>query len=354
MLKKTPLNQLHKNLGAKMVEFAGWEMPVSYKGIIDEHNAVRTLAGIFDIGHMGLIKIEGEAALALIQKITTNDASKLAENQCEYSIICNERGGAVDDILVYRFPHYYLIVCNASNTQKVLNWINTHQQEFKNAVVGLYDNHSMLSIQGPQAEKIVGKVLATDLSSLKHNHTQLLNDLILSRTGYTGEDGIELIVANEEAEKIWKLFMDNGIQPCGLGARDTLRLEAGLPLYGHEYDDETSPLEVGYGWAVKFDKGHFIGKEALAHQKESGTKKKLVGLAPQGRAIPRGGDAILDKQNLKNIGKVTSGTFSPALKKPVALAFLETSEAALENIVNIEIRGNKIPAKVVAKTFYKR
>jgi aminomethyltransferase len=354
MLKKTPLNQQHKNLGAKMVEFAGWEMPVSYKSIIDEHNAVRNAAGIFDIGHMGLIKVEGQDALALIQKITTNDASKLAENQCEYSILCNETGGAVDDILVYRFPRYYLIVCNASNTEKVLNWINTHAQEFKNASVSLFENHSMLSIQGPQAEKVVGKILATALSSLKHNHTQALNDLVLSRTGYTGEDGIEIILADVEAEKIWKLFIAEGVPPCGLGARDTLRLETGLPLYGHEYDDETSPLEVGYGWAVKLDKDNFIGKEALAKQKMEGIKKKLVGLEPEGRAIPRSGDQILARQSLSPIGKVTSGTFSPTFKKPIALAFLEPAETALGNQVLVTIRGNSFPAKVVAKSFYKR
>jgi aminomethyltransferase len=354
MLKKTPLNEQHKLLGAKMVEFAGWQMPVSYKGIIDEHNTVRNAAGIFDIGHMGLIKIEGEDSLALIQKVTTNDASKLAENQCEYSILCNEKGGTVDDILVYRFPHYYLVVCNASNTEKVLSWISLYAREFRNASVKLFDNHGMLSVQGPKAEKVVSKVLAADLSNLKHNHAQPLNDLVLSRTGYTGEDGIELIVANDEVENLWKQFLNEGVQPCGLGARDTLRLEAGLPLYGHEYDDETSPLEVGYAWAVKFDKGNFIGKEALAKQKETGIKRKLVGLEPQARSIPRAGDSVLDNQSRKKIGKVSSGTFSPTFKKPIALAFLETGEALLNNQVNIEIRGNKIPAKVVAKTFYKR
>lgn len=337
-----------------MVEFAGWEMPVSYKSIIEEHHAVRNSAGIFDIGHMGLIKIEGEDALALIQKTTTNDASRLSLHQCEYSIICNEKGGTVDDILVYSLPMLYLIVCNASNTDKVLAWLKKQAQAFKHASVSLYENYCMLSIQGPQAEKIVSEVLTVSLSDLKHNHTLWWRDIIVSRTGYAGEDGLELIVAKKEAEKIWAGFIKEKVQPCGLGARDTLRLEAGLPLYGHEYDDETSPVEAGYSWAVKFDKGEFIGKSALQKQKEQGPAKKLVGIEPEGRAIPRAGDSIFDHKGSKLVGKVTSGTFSPTLKKPIALAYLAAKEVASGNTIQVEVRGNKIPAKVVAKTFYKR
>ena len=345
MLKKTVLNQTHYALKAKMVEFAGWEMPISYPtGIIAEHQAVRNAAGIFDIGHMGLIKIEGDKALALIQKVTTNDASKLSPYQCQYSLLCNQRGGVIDDVLVYNLPMFYLMVANASNTEKVLTWLKANSG---NNYVGLYENYTMLSIQGPLAEKVVSEVLSAPLSNLKHNHALWWKDIIISRTGYTGEDGFELIVHKQEVKKIWEAFK---ITPCGLGARDTLRLEAGLPLYGHEYDEETTPLEAGYGWAVKFDKDYFVGKEALIRERESGLKKKLVGIEIIGNAIPRSGCLIFDPKTSGEIGKVTSGTFSPTLKKPIALAYL--TKETLE--VMVEIRKEKFPARVVDKTFYKR
>ncbi|OGC09483.1 hypothetical protein A3F86_02570 [candidate division WOR-1 bacterium RIFCSPLOWO2_12_FULL_45_9] len=346
MLKQTPLNQQHKNLGAKMVPFAGWEMPVSYSGIIEEHNTVRNSVGIFDIGHMGLVKIEGGEALALIQKLTTNDAAKLAINQCQYSVLCNEKGGTIDDILVYRCPMAYLIICNAGNTDKDLAWFKTQGKNFKSVSVGLYENYSMISIQGPEVEKIVGKTLSVDLSRLEHNHTLWWRDIIISRTGYTGEDGLELLVAKTEIVKIWTMFIEAGVKPCGLGARDTLRLEAGLPLYGHEYDEEASPVEAGYSWAVKFNKGDFIGKAALQNQ----PKKKLVGLEFDGRAIPRAGNLVYGIGNAELIGKVTSGTFSPTLKRPIALAFVKLDATG----IYVDIRGQKISAKIVAKTFYKR
>ena len=340
MLKRTPLYEQHLKLGAKMIEFAGWEMPVSYPaGIIAEHTAVRTSVGIFDIGHMGLIKVEGEGGQALIQKVATNDASKLALHQCQYSILCNEKGGVVDDLLVYRLPMFHLIVANASNTDKALSWLGKVPAK---ASVGLYENYCMLSVQGPEAEKVVGNLLSAPVSPLKHNHALWWKDIIISRTGYTGEDGFELIVAKKEAGGIWELFIKAGIQPCGLGARDTLRLEAGLPLYGHEYDEETTPLEAGFGWAVKFDKGDFIGREALRQPQ----KKHLVGLDLEGRAIARTGDSIFlpagrhgeispDNIGMKLIGRITSGTFSPTLKKTIALAYLigEHTEAL------VEIRG---------------
>jgi aminomethyltransferase len=354
MLKRTPLYEEHVKLGAKMVPFAGWEMPVSYKSIIEEHNAVRNSVGIFDIGHMGLIKIEGDDALPLIQKTTTNDAARLSLHQCQYSIICNETGGTVDDILVYRLPMFYLIVCNASNLEKVLAWLQKYSKSFKRSAVSPYENYCMVSLQGPDSEKIVSQTLSVPLSDLKRNHTLWWRDIIISRTGYTGEDGLELIAAKNEVKKLWEAFINKGVRPCGLGARDTLRLEAGLPLYGHEYDDKTSPLEADYGWAVKLDKENFIGEAVLLKQKETGPEKKLVGLEPEGRAIPRAGDAVFDSSASRPIGKVTSGTFSPTFKKPIALAYLATKEAVPGNSVRIEIRGNKIAAKVVAKNFYKR
>lgn len=354
MLKRTSLFEQHQKLGAKIVPFAGWEMPVSYKGIIEEHNSVRNNVGIFDIGHMGLIKVAGQAALPFLQKITTNDLSKLELNHCQYSLLCNETGGVVDDILLYSLPRYYLIVCNASNFDKVMLWLNSQVKAFKQVELGPDDQSASIAVQGPKAEALVNQVLNVSLGQLKKNQTLWWRDIIISRTGYTGGDGFELIVAKSEITKIWELFIAAGACPCGLGARDTLRLEAGLPLYGHEYDDETSPLEAGYGWAVKFDKGDFIGRAALLKEKETGLFKKLVGLDPQGRQIPRAKDAVLDSKGENAIGEVTSGTFSPTLKKPIALAYLSPDQAQLGNQVNLVIRGNNIPAKVVAKTFYKR
>lgn len=333
-----------------MVEFAGWEMSLSYKGIIEEHLAVRNSAGIFDISHMGRVKIEGDGALALIQKTTTNDASKLELHQGQYSIICNEGGGVIDDIFVYRLPIHYIIVVNAVNAERDLAWFKKQTRDIN---ISFLENYGMLSVQGPKAEKILSKVLDAPLSTLKRNHTLGWKNIIISRTGYTGEDGFEFIVSNKEIEKLWNSIIEKGAQPCGLGARDTLRLEVGYPLYGHEYDEETTPLEAGYSWAVKFDKGDFIGKDALLKQKSEGLSKKLVGIKIEERAIPRAGNLIFDK-NLKLVGKVTSGTFSPTLKKPIALAYLQSESAVLGNKVLIEIRDKKIPAKVVAKTFYKR
>ncbi len=341
MLKRTPLYEKHLALGAKIVPFAGWEMPVLYKGIIEEHNAVRKNVGLFDVGHMGTINLVGNQALTLIQKVATNDASKLELNQGQYSVLCNESGGTIDDIFVYRLPMNYLIICNASNFEKVLAWLKKQAQSFEQARVETYENYCSLAVQGPNAEKVVSKALNVDLAKLKRNHVLWWRDIIISRTGYTGEDGFELLIAKKEINKIWDRFISAGVQPCGLGARDTLRLEAGFPLYEHEYNEEVSPLEVGYKWSVKFDKGNFIGKQALL----KGPKKKLVGLLPEGRMIARAGDEIVGQ------GKITSGTFSPTLKKPIALGFI--NDPSLTS-VEILIRGKKVPAQVVAKTFYKR
>jgi aminomethyltransferase len=346
-LARTPLFEQHLSLGAKMVPFAGWEMPVSYPaGIIAEHNAVRNFVGIFDIGHMGLIKLTIRSnMLNYIQYITTNDATKLEINQCQYSILCDEKGGVVDDILVYRLPDFFLIIANASNTDKVLAWLKKYAAGFGAINISLWGDYSMLSLQGPKALEAAG--ISPD--EIKRNHVVRRGKLLFSRTGYTGEDGVEIIAPKEEIPGLWDAFIRKGIQPCGLGARDTLRLEAGLPLYGHEYDEETTPLEAGYGWAVKFDKGDFIGRSALLREKEAGPKKHLVGLELEGRAIPRKGNLIVDRRQAK-VGAVASGTFSPTFKRPIALAYLTSDEKE----VFVEIRGEPQPARVVDKAFYKR
>lgn len=360
MLKRTPLYEKHLALGARLVPFAGWEMPVSYPaGIIAEHNAVRNNVGLFDVGHMGLIKLHAPNSklqtdlLKFIQCVTTNDAGKLEENQCQYSVLCNEKGGVVDDILVYRLPDFYMIIANASNTDKLLAWLEKHAAGFGPIDISLWEGYSMLSLQGPKALEAAG----LSPGDVKRNHVIWRGKIILSRTGYTGEDGIEIIAPKEEISGLWDSFLHKGIRPCGLGARDTLRLEAGLPLYGHEYDEGTTPLEAGYGWAVKFDKGDFIGRAALLKEKETGLKKHLVGIEMEGRAIPRQGNPVFCRacrqagvRRSVLCGQATSGTFSPTLKKPIALAYLTSGEKE----VLVEIRSEKLPARVVDKTFYKR
>lgn len=335
-LKRTPLYEEHIKLGAKMVPFAGWEMPVFYpSGILVEHETVRNNCGIFDIGHMGVVDILGEDALPFIQYVATNDASLLTENECQYSILCNEQGGTIDDILVYRLPKFFRIVVNASNTDKALAHFSANSKKFKELKILHRQDISMLSLQGPKAKDLV-----PEFASLAHNHCTEL----VSRTGYTGEDGFEFFATREQALELWNKFISKKVLPCGLGARDTLRLEAGLPLYGNEYDDRTSPIEAGYSWAVKLNKPDFIGKAALEKIKAGMAPKKLVGLRLNDKSVPRKG--FLVKLGGKVIGQVTSGTFSPTLKAPVALAYLDKDFAALGSTVEVEIRGSASPAVV--------
>lgn len=352
-LKRTALYEEHLKLHAKMVPFAGWEMPVSYKGIIEEHLSVRNSAGIFDIGHMGIIDVTGKDALTFLLHIATNDALQLEEMECQYSILCNELGGVIDDILVYRLDGFHRLVVNASNTDKVLIHL---KNQAKNLDVNIEHRKdiSILSLQGPCAKELIGL-------DIKHNHCKKWENIVfgykfdkdgilISRTGYTGEDGFEFFIENdshkEYPNQIWEYFLDKGVIPCGLGARDTLRLEAGLPLYGHEYDEATTPIEVGYSWAVKFNH-EFVGREALLKQKENGVKKKLVGLRIKDRLIPRQGAHVFSSG--KEIGVVTSGTFSPSLKEPVALAYIETGQAVINNEVSVDIRDKLIQAVVTSK-----
>lgn len=341
-----------------MVPFAGWEMPVSYKGIISEHESVRDNCGIFDVGHMGIIditpnfqiqtsnklpnsnfKAQIDTVLSFIMKMATNNAFLLSENECQYSILCNESGGTIDDILVYRLKDRIRIVANASNTDNVLAWF----QARSTADIGIEHRTDlcMISLQGPKA-----KAFFPEACQLKHNHCILWNTVLVSRTGYTGEDGFEFFAPKDSVAALWQKFISAGACPCGLGARDTLRLEAGLPLYGHEYNDETSPIEAGYSWAVKFDH-EFIGKDALLAQKNLGLKKKLVGLKFKDKAIPRQGIEVFSSSEI--IGIVTSGTFSPTLKIPVALAYLSPSYATPGGEVQVVIRNNPFPAVVTAK-----
>jgi aminomethyltransferase len=364
-LKKTPLYSKHLALNAKMAPFAGWLMPISYSGIIAEHNAVRRAAGVFDVSHMGIIDITGEDALAFIQKIATNDASLLEVGQAQYSILCNESGGVIDDILIYRLPDRYRIVANASNTETVMNWLKKQSAAFDNfppeadpplaETIKLCPHLSMLSLQGPAAEEFLLKLIPEEELPQKKN--RILGNIC--RTGYTGEDGFEFWLTENECVKLWDQLLSLGVAPCGLGARDTLRLEAALPLYGHEYNTETTPLEAGYGWAVKFSsprqgrgKGDFIGRTTLLKLKEAGPQKKLVGIEMLEKIIPRQGYPILDAEG-KLIGQVTSGTLSPTLGIPIALGYVKIGSFGVGTEVQVSVRGNNYKAKVVGLPFYK-
>jgi len=361
MSKRTPLYQAHIDMGAKMVEFAGWEMPLSYTGIIEEHLAVRNAAGLFDIGHMGKIKVEGEGALPLIQKLTTNDASRLEVDQAQYSIVCNEAGGVIDDILVYRLPGFYMIISNAVNFDRVLNLFL--KEKGSDSKVEPLSSWTMISLQGPKSELILGQICDIPRKSLKRNSVAKGKiseiEVLVSRTGYTGEDGFELLFDSSSAIEIWtdilKVGAPHGLKLCGLGARDTLRLEAALPLYGHEYAAEISPIEAGYSWAVKLEKGEFTGKSALLKIKEDGPKKVLSGIALEEKGIPRSGFPVYSEEGLKNkIGDVTSGTYSPLLNKGIALCYVDRELSNPEIEVFIKIRDKGVKGKIVTLPFYKR
>ena len=359
-LKNTALSHVHIALGAKMVPFAGYYMPVQYQGLKAEHECVRTGVGVFDVSHMGEFILKGPKALDLIQKVTSNDASKLTPGRAQYSCLPNGKGGIVDDLIVYKFDdEKYLLVVNASNIEKDWNWITQHNDmgvEMTNAS----DNYSLLAIQGPKAAEAMQSLTSTDLSTIKFYHFEVgdfadCSNVIISATGYTGSGGFEIYVNNEDAEKVWnKVFeagKEYGIQPIGLGARDTLRLEMGYCLYGNDIDDTTSPLEAGLGWITKFDKD-FINKEFLAKQKQAGVTNKLVAFELVEKGIPRHDYPILDA-NDNVIGKVTSGTMSPSLDKAIGLGYVPVERATEGSEIFVQVRNKSLKAVVVKLPFYK-
>ena len=360
-LKKTPLYNVHKELGGKIIDFSGWALPVQYEGIISEHQAIRNAVGLFDVSHMGEIEISGGDAASFVQRLITNDISNLIDNQIIYSPMCNHDGGILDDLLVYKYnSKHYLLVVNAGNTQKDYNWIIKNSQDWDVSIKDLSNKYSLLALQGPKAEEVLGQAIDMDLSELKffyfnpEANIQGINVLV-SRTGYTGEDGFEIYCANEDVAKLWDLLLnlgkDFGIQPAGLGARDTLRFEAGLPLYGNEISEDITPLEGGLSFFVKLDKGDFIGKEALLKQREEGLKRKLVGIELE-RGIPRQGYWVL--LDGRPIGEITTGYRSPTLKTNIAMALIEKEQATLGQEVQVEIRKKVFTGKIVSKNFYKR
>ena len=359
-MKNTALTQTHEALGAKMVPFAGFNMPVQYEGVNIEHETVRQAVGVFDVSHMGEFLIEGEHALDLIQKVTSNDASKLVDGKAQYSCLPNDNGGIVDDLIVYKIKdQQYLLVVNASNIEKDWNWIQS-KNDVGATMRDLSDDYSLLAIQGPKAIEAMQSLTSHDLSAINFYNFVVgdfagVEHVIISATGYTGSGGFEIYCKNSEVKQIWDQVFeagaDFGIKPIGLAARDTLRLEMGYCLYGNDIDDTTSPLEAGLGWITKFTKD-FTNSEALKQQKEAGVTRKLVAFELDERGIPRHGYDIVDSNGTK-IGEVTSGTMSPSLGKGIGLGYVPTAFADINSKIYIQIRKNAIPATVVKLPFYK-
>lgn len=352
-IKKVPLNDVHEKLGAKMIPFAGYNMPVRYSSDIEEHMTVRNGVGVFDVSHMGEFKVEGPQALDLIQRVTSNDASKLVDNQAQYSCLPNDKGGIVDDLLVYKLKHNdYMLVVNASNIEKDWNWIskfNTKGAVMKN----ISDDIALFAVQGPKAVAVLQKLTKVDLKSIPYYHFTVgdfagASNIIISNTGYTGAGGFEIYVPKSLAEKVWNAIFEAGksddIKPIGLGARDTLRLEMGFCLYGNDIDDTTSPLEAGLGWITKFTKD-FTNSTALKAEKEKGVSKKLVGFKMIDKGIPRHDYVIRDAEG-SAIGKVTSGTMSPVLGIGIGMGYVEANNAVPGSEIFIEVRGRNLKAEV--------
>jgi len=364
-LKRTPLNDVHRRLGGRMVEFGGWNMPVQYPaGTVNEHLRTRTFAGLFDVSHMGEIDVRGPDAIAFVNRVTSNDVSKLVDGQAQYSALTTPEGTVIDDLLVYRFSEdRLLLVVNAGTTGKDWEWIISHQVNENLELRNASAEYCQLALQGPEALAILQKVTDIPLAEIKYYHflEGEVDDVpaMVSRTGYTGEDGFEVYAAAHTAEKLWNKILDAGnfgsdagLLPCGLAARNTLRLEAGMCLYGHEIDETTTLLEANLGWICKFNKGDFIGRERLLKQKEEGLKRKLVGFEVVDRGIARDGHDILIEG--RRMGQVTSGSPAPYLKRNIGMGYVPVEFALDGREIEIDVRGRLVSARVVSMPFYKR
>jgi glycine cleavage system T protein (aminomethyltransferase) len=358
-LLKTPLYDWHRAHKGRLVEFGGWSMPVQYSTIIEEHNGVRQRVGLFDISHMGRLKFEGPDALAWLEKVTTNHVAKLKPGQIQYSLMVDDDGGMLDDVLVYNRPDGLAMVCNASNRPKVLAQLEKHRDGFDARLIDQTFDTAMIAVQGPAGLATAQRHFDATLTDVPYYHcttgTFLGVPALASRTGYTGEDGFELIVPKEKAVAAWEALMDAGrvfgILPAGLGARDTLRFEAAMPLYGHEMDETVNPYAVGLGWAVKLEKGEFVGREALRKFKANPGQVR-VGLSLEGKRIPRQGYPV--KQDGQMVGAITSGTFSPTLGKTLAMASVLPIASKVNTPLTVDVRGQDEPARVVRLPFYRR
>lgn len=364
-LKRTPLNSVHRRLGGRMVDFGGWDMPVQYPaGTIEEHLRTRKHAGLFDVSHMGEIDVRGADAIALVSYLTSNDPAKLIDGQAQYSALTTPAGTAVDDLLVYRFAEdHLLLVVNAGTTEKDWDWIVSHRRNEDAQLKNLSSDYCQLALQGPDALGILQKLTDLPLAEIKYYHFSegQVDGLpaIVSRTGYTGEDGFEVYAAADKAERLWNKLLDagnfgsdTGVLPCGLAARNTLRLEAGMALYGHEIDETSTLLEANLGWICKLNKGDFIGRDALAKQKEQGVRRRLIGFEITERGIARDGQDVVIAD--ERVGKVTSGSPAPYLKKNIGMAYVPTELASEGQQIQIDVRGKLVGAQIVKTPFYKR
>lgn len=362
-MKETPLTQEHINLGARMMEFAGYNMPVSYSGINEEHTTVREKVGLFDVSHMGQFFIEGKEALDLLQKVSSNDASKLVVGQAQYSCFPNDKGGIVDDFIAYKLSdNKYMLVVNASNIQKDFDWISA-ANSFDAQLTDHSDEMSLLALQGPKADEVLSKLTSVKVDQIPYYYFGVgvvcgIPDVIISGTGYTGSGGYELYIDNKSAVHIWNEILkagnDEGILPIGLGARDTLRLEMGYCLYGHEINDETSPIEAGLGWITKTKKeSDFFSKQTFINQRKEGTTRKLIGFKVNDKRVPRQGYEIVDNDE-NVIGIVTSGTFSPSLDIPIGIGYIPKSLSKVGSEIGIKIRNKILKAEIIKMPFYKK
>jgi aminomethyltransferase len=364
-LKRTPLNDAHRQLGGRMVDFGGWDMPVQYPaGTIEEHLRTRKHAGLFDVSHMGEIDVRGSDAIAFVNRITSNDVSKLVDGQAQYSALTTPSGTVIDDLLVYRLSgDHLLLVVNAGTTEKDWEWISSQRKGEAVELKNVSAEYCQLALQGPDAESILQKLTDVPLSEIKYYHFRPGTvdgvEGIISRTGYTGEDGFEVYAPADRAEQLWNKILETGntgtptgVLPCGLAARNTLRLEAGMSLYGHEIDENTTLLEANLGWICKLDKGDFIGRDALAKQKEEGIKRRLVGFEVIERGIARDDQDVI--VNDEKVGKVTSGSPAPFLKKNIGFAYVPVEFASVGQEIKIDVRGKLVGAQIVKAPFYKR
>ncbi|HEX8097803.1 MAG TPA: glycine cleavage system aminomethyltransferase GcvT [Pyrinomonadaceae bacterium] len=364
-LRQTPLNAAHRRLGGRMVDFGGWDMPVQYPaGTVEEHTRTRTHAGLFDVSHMGEIDVRGPDSIPFVNRLCSNDASKLVDGQAHYSALTTPEGTVVDDLLVYRFSEDHLmLVVNASTTPKDWDWITSHKSGERAELRNVSADYCQLALQGPDALSILQPLTDVPLSEIKYYHFREGTvdgvPAIVSRTGYTGEDGFEVYAASDKAERLWDRILDagkmgtpEGVLPCGLAARNTLRLEAAMALYGHEIDETTTLLEANLGWICKLNKGDFIGREALARQKEEGVKRRLVGFEVTERGIARDGQEVLVEG--ERVGRVTSGSPAPFLKKNIGLAYLPVERAREGQEIQVDVRGRPVGARLVPTPFYKR